>query len=74
MLKLILWTGVMAIGLLLYHFGYLDTNGKIIWFITTVLNITLVLNMDLYMDYKDMFLNFMFTIIIALLYIIAMVI
>ena len=64
----------MAIGLLLYHFGYLDTNGKIIWFITTVLNITLVLNMDLYMDYKDMFLNFMFTIIIALLYAIAMVI
>ena len=70
MLKLFLWTGVMAIGLLLYHFGYLDTNGKIIWFITTVLNITLVLNMD----YKDMSLNFMFTIIIALLYAIAMVI
>ena len=74
MLKLFVWTGVMIIGLLLYHFGYLDTNGKIILFIATVLNITLVLSMDLYMDFKDIFLSFIFTIIMTLLYVIAMVI
>lgn len=74
MLKLFLWTGVMIVGLILCHFGYLDTNGKIILFIATVLNITLVLNMDLYMDFKDIFLTFIFTIIISLLYAIAMII
>lgn len=74
MLKLFLWTGVMIIGLILCHFGYLDTNGKIILFIATVLNTTLVLNMDLYMDFKDIFLTFIFTIIISLLYAIAMII
>lgn len=74
MLKLFLWTGVMIVGLILGHFGYLDTNGKIILFITTVLNITLVLSMDLYMDFKDIFSIFIFTITIALLYAVAMVI
>ena len=74
MLKLFLWTGVMIVGLLLGHFGYLDTNGKIILFIATVLNITLMFSMDLYMDFKDIFLTFIFNIIISLLYAVAMVI
>lgn len=68
MLKLFLWTGVMIVGLLLYHFGYLDTNSKFILFMTIVFNI------DLYMDFKDISSNVIFTTIIALLYVISMMI
>lgn len=66
--KTILWVGVLIIGLLLYYFGYLDTNSKFILFMTIVFNI------DLYMDFKDISSNVIFTTIIALLYVISMMI
>lgn len=68
MLKLFLWTGILIIGLLLCHFDYLNTNGKFILFMTIVFNI------DLYMDFKDISSNVIFTSIIALLYVISMMI
>ena len=66
--KTILWIGTLIIGLLLCHFGYLNTNGKFILFMTIVFNI------DLYMDFKDISSNVIFTTIIALLYVISMII
>lgn len=66
--KTILWIGTLIIGLLLCYFGYLDTNGKFILFMTIVFNI------DLYMDFKDISSNVIFTTIIALLYVISMMI
>lgn len=66
--KTILWIGTLIIGLLLCHFSYLDTNGKFILFMTIVFNI------DLYMDFKDISSNVIFTTIIALLYVISMMI
>lgn len=66
--KIILWIGTLIIGLLLHAFGYLDTIGECVLFMTIVLNI------DLYMDFKDISSNVIFTTIIALLYIIAMII
>lgn len=67
--KTILWIEVLIIGLLLYYFGYLDTDTKFILFMAIVFNI------DLYMDFKDISSNVIFTaIIIALLYVISMMI
>lgn len=66
--KTILWIGALIIGLLLCYFGYLDTNSKFILFMTIVFNI------DLYMDFKDISSNVIFTTIIALLYVISMMI
>lgn len=66
--KTILWIGALIIGLLLCYFDYLNTNGKFILFMTIVFNI------DLYMDFKDISSNVIFTAIIALLYVISMII
>lgn len=66
--KTILWIGILIIGLLLCHFDYLNTNGKFILFMTIVFNI------DLYMDFKNIYSNVIFTTIIALLYVISMMI
>lgn len=66
--KIILWIGTLIIGLILHGFGYLDTIGECVLFMTIVLNI------DLYMDFKDISSNVIFTSIIALLYIIGMII
>ena len=66
--KTILWIGVMIIGLSLCYFGYLNSNSKFILFMTIVFNI------DLYMDFKDISSNIIFTTIVALMYVISMII
>lgn len=66
--QIILWIGTLIVGFLLHGFGYLDTIGECVLFMTIVLNI------DLYMDFKDISSNVIFTTIIALLYVISMVI